>query len=356
MAWLVLATLLFIWVSWRYLRGEDLSYLDDPVVPRPQGSPSPAHHEVVASLEQFSAAGKSLRGRARIQAIRDYMDSMSDGRELGSTVRTATVSEPRGEWVLAPQADSKRRLLYIHGGAWIAGSPTSHRSITDRLSRLTGAAVFALDYRLLPEHQRKDGIDDCREAYRWLLGNGPDGRGEADFIAIAGDSAGGNLSLSLSAWVRDRGLRAPDAVIAFSPATDGTLTAPTLRTNIASDPMLGPAFGRLALVPTPLLWWFGWLSHRIRPSHPSVSPLRGDLTGLPPTLVQVSEAEMLYDDARRYVRKAQLAGSPVELQSWPHMVHVWQLFTPELPEAEQAYAAIAEFLQRVARTKETHAA
>ena len=229
----------------------------------------------------------------------------------------------------------------------MAGSPKSHRAITDRLSKLADAAVLSLDYRLLPENTRRQGIEDCQQAYRWILANGPEGALDLDFLAVAGDSAGGNLTLTLIAWARDEGLRAVDAAIAFSPATDMTLTSPSLSSNIATDPMLGPAFGKLARVPKVLMWWVSWFTYRIRPADPVASPVRGDLSGLPPVLVQVSEAEMLFDDARRYVSKAQAAGSPVALQSWPHMVHVWQVFTPELPEADHAYDNIAEFLASV---------
>ncbi|MFV0277492.1 MAG: alpha/beta hydrolase, partial [Parahaliea sp.] len=241
----------------------------------------------------------------------------------------------------------QRRLLYIHGGAWLAGSPVSHRSVTDKLARLTGCAVFSLDYRLMPENSRRDGIEDCREAYRWIRHHGPGGESEAVFVAVAGDSAGGNLTLSLVAWIRDVGLPQVNAAVALSPATDGALDAPSLVQNLPTDPMIGPNFGYLTRIPRPLLWWSNWLTTRYMPSDPTVSPVRGDLGGLPPILLQVSEAEMLLDDSRRYALRAQQAGSPVELQSWPHMVHVWQIFNPELPEAEEALVRVAQFLQGV---------
>jgi acetyl esterase/lipase len=119
--------------------------------------------------------------------------------------------------------------------------------------------------------------------------------------------------------------------------------------------MLGPAFSALAKVPKVALLWFTWITSRLRPSDPLVSPLRGDLAGLPPTLVLVSEQEMLYDDAYRYVTKAQAAGSPVEMLSWPHMVHVWPIFNPELPEAEEAFANITEFVDSVISVSDTSA-
>ena len=227
------------------------------------------------------------------------------------------------------------------------GSPKSHRTITSRLSELANAGVFSVDYRLLPENKRMDGIVDCQQAYRWILGNGPDGPEELDFLLVSGDSAGGNLTLMTIAWARDAGLRAADAAVAFSPATDVTLTAPSLRTNIATDPMLGPAFGSLARIPTILLWWSTWFTSRLKPSDPLASPVRGDLSGLPPLLLQVSEAEMLFDDSRRYVAKAQAAGTQAVLQSWPHMVHVWQIFSPDLPQAEDAFTAVGEFLETI---------
>jgi len=308
------------------------------------GKPSPEHGAVLARLGELAAAGQAQRGRGRLRAMRELMDSLSDGVEFACRFETVKEGQLRGEWVLAPGYDSRRRLLYIHGGAWFAGSPRSHRAITDRLARLTGAAVFSLDYRLIPEHRRREGIEDCRNAWRWLLVNGPLGPEALDHGMIAGDSAGGSLTLGLIAWIRDEGLRAADAAVAFSPSTDVTMTGPSMRSNLATDHMLGPLFGRLARIPTILLLWLTWFNNRIPPAHPDVSPLRGDLAGLPPVLIQASEQEMLLDDARRYVAKAQEAGSPVELQTWPHMVHVWQLFTPELPEAEEAYANIAEFL------------
>lgn len=165
---------------------------------------------------------------------------------------------------------------------------------------------------------------------------------------IAGDSAGGSLTLSLLAWIRDQDLRQADAAIALSPTTDAALDAPSLRENLASDAMLGPAFGMLARVPRFFLLWSTLITTRMRPADPRISPLRGNLDNLPPVLIQASDSEMLLDDARRYAAKARAAGSPVFLQTWPDMVHVWQVFTPDLPEAEEAYVKIGEFLASIA--------
>jgi monoterpene epsilon-lactone hydrolase len=346
MLWFLFLIVAFVAFSLVVLRGENLSYLDRPIPQHPYRAPDEAMRGVLRELSDFSSRPLG-RGRARIQTIRSFMDEMGDRRETSAAFTAVNTPEVRGEWVQADGASTTRRILYIHGGAFFAGSPRSHRPITNRLAEVTGCAVFSVDYRLMPEHPRIAGIEDCRRAYRWILDNGPEGREEAAFVVIAGDSAGGNLTLSTLAWVRDAGLRQADAAIALSPATDAALDAPSLRENVASDPMLGPAFGFLARVPHLLLLWYTLFTARMRPADPRISPVRGSLADLPPTLVQASDSEMLLDDARRYVAKARAAGSPAELQTWPDMVHVWQIFTPELAEAEEAYGAIAAFLARV---------
>jgi epsilon-lactone hydrolase len=329
-----------------YLSGEDLSAFDRATGERFSTGPAPsaALGAVVASLGGIGNALRGVPRRRHTAVMRDYMDRMFAGRELDASFTPVDCAGVPGEWVRAPGADGARRTLYIHGGAYIMGSPRSHRTLTSRFSALTGGAVLAIDYRLMPEHPRRAGIEDCRSAYRWMLENGPDGREPAQAVFVAGDSAGGNLTLSLIAWVRDQGLRAPDAAVALSPATDGTLASPSLKANLHTDAMLGPLFGTLTRVPRTLLLWTGWIQTRIRPCDPVVSPVYGDLSNLPPVLVHASEAEMLLDDSRRYVNRAQAAGSPVRLQTWSHVVHVWQIFNPELPEANEALEEIRKFL------------
>ncbi|MEE4248271.1 MAG: alpha/beta hydrolase [Kangiellaceae bacterium] len=357
MLWLLFFLVAFVVVSYVFLRGENLSYLDRPVPRHPQRTPGAGMRSVLMELSEAAEQIEGLGlGRKRIQRIRQLMDDIGRKRETSCSFHPVEGAEVRGEWVLAPGHDSDRRLLYIHGGAFLAGSPLSHRPITDRLARLTGCAVFAVDYRLMPEHSRVKGVEDCRRAYRWLLDNGPEGRAAASFMLVAGDSAGGSLTLTTLAWIRDTGLRQADAAIALSPSTDAALDAPSLRENAASDPMLGPVFGPLTRVPKIFLLWYTLFTTRMRPADPRVSPLRGSLAGLPPILIQASDSEMLLDDARRYVAKARAAESPVQLQTWPDMVHVWQLFIEELPEAEEAYQRIGEFLEGVASTEDSAAA
>lgn len=348
MLWMLVAVaivVLFVGATLILFRLEDMSHYDSQDFMVRERTPSEANREVLVRVKELERAPRGYKGKARLLALRRHMDGMSEGLQLASEFRQH--DDPKGEWVIAPGVDTRRRVLYIHGGAWALGSPRSHRSITDRFSHIANAAVFAVDYRLMPEHRYMDGVRDCRQAYSWLLNNGPDGPEKASFMVVAGDSAGGSHALGLLAWIRDNGLRQVDAAVAFSPSTDLTLTAPSNRNNIATDAMLGPVFGGLSKVPLPILWWGTLAAFRVSPTNPVASPLRGNLNRLPPVLIQASDCEMLLDNARRYTAKARAQGSPVELHTWPGMVHIWQIFVPLLPEAEEAFEDVKEFLDRV---------
>jgi monoterpene epsilon-lactone hydrolase len=356
--WLV-GVLSFFAVLWLvaavHLKGEDLSAFDRPRGERFSTGRQPSA-ELQAALVSLARIGEAVRRAPRWRrtaVAREAMDNLFADRSFDASFTPVDCAGVPGEWVLAPGADSTRRTLYIHGGAYVVGSPRSHRTLTSAFSAITGGAVLAIDYRLMPEHPRIAGIEDCQSAYRWMLEHGPDGAQAARAVFVAGDSAGGNLTLSLIAWARDQGVRAPDAAVALSPATDSTGASPSLKANLHSDPMLGPLTAPLTRVPRTLLLWFGWLQNRINPRDPRISPVYGDLSRLPPVLVQASEAEMLLDDGRRYVNRARAAGSPARLQTWDHMIHVWQIFNPELPEARDALEEIRKFLAAAPRREET---
>jgi acetyl esterase/lipase len=352
---LLLAVLAFWAVARFYLQGEDLSRYDRVHAPavgsdaHGQREPSAEHQDALDLLAQMAAAGDTGKSRGRLQRMREAMDAMGDRADLtGITITPVTANGVPCEWVLAENSDPDRRLLYLHGGAFTMGSPKSHRAITTRYARMVGVSVLAVDYRLVPEHKRLDCLADCQSAYRWILENGPRGPAPSRVLFVSGDSAGGNLTLAVIAWARDECLRPADGAIALSPATDATFSSPSLISNIATDHMLGPMLGRIARLPRSVMVWFGWLSNRAHPCDPRVSPLRGDLSDLPPTLVHASEAEMLLDDARRYVNKATEAGSEATLETWHHMLHVWHAFDPALPEAREAFQHIHRFMQLVA--------
>lgn len=250
-----------------------------------------------------------------------------------------------GEWTLPDNYDPAKRILFVHGGAFIVGSCISHRPITDNIAQRTGCAVFAINYRLGTEHTRMEGIRDCQAAYQWILENGPDGPAPAANLAVAGDSAGGNLSLMLIQWARDQGMRAVDAAVAMSPVTDNTGSSPSMEANASTDWVLGKASAPLRKLPSILRAYAVTIMGKLSPAKPVSSPIFGDLHELPPTLLQVSNTEILFDDSRRYAEKAKRAGSPVELQIWRGQAHVWQHYDEIIPEAKPALDEIAAFLK-----------
>ncbi len=341
----------------RFLVGPDLSQYDLPATApaTSRTEPSPEVEEVENLLRRLGEEMGPLTSRGRLKRVRKLFDDgfgfTKPPAELGVEVREVSLpgNQPeaiRGEWVIAPDYDPKRRLLYLHGGAFFIGSPRSHRAVTSALARRTGTAVFAVDYRLLPEATRKAGIRDCQAAYRWFLDNGPDGPGPAEELFISGDSAGGNLALMLIAWARNQNLRAVNAAAVIAPATDGSLTSPTIRENLETDLLLGRLFRLLRLFPRTFVLWNIMLLTRMHPRNPLLAPLEGTLSNLPPTLVHASESEILLGDARRWVNKARQEGTEATLQTWPGLPHVWHVFNPQLPEADEALAEIAAFFAR----------
>lgn len=342
-----------VWLLVRFwLGGPDLRRFDRPVDPPipDRTEPSPYHHQLVAEIGAMTRAMEAGSRGDRLHELRRWLDEGFGGPPVtpAEIIPTSAGGVP-AEWVVSTGSDPDRRLLYLHGGAFVAGSPKSHRRITCRLSELAGAAVLAVDYRLMPENKRQAGIEDCQTAYRWLIENGPRGSSPLRTLFVAGDSAGGNLGLMLLAWARDEGLRAAEGAVILSPGTDATFSSPSLGENLATDPMLGPMLRDFLKLPRSLRLLLFLVSSRKNPRDPQVSPVFGDLSGLPPVLVHASEAEVLRDDARRWVNKAKAAGTHATLETWPHVVHVWHAFAPDLPEAEEAYERIGAFLQRCSR-------
>ena len=234
-------------------------------------------------------------------------------------------------------------------GALIAGQMSPRNPLMSPLfgdlSELPPTLVQASDCEMLFDDSVRYVNKARSQGSPNILGNRPGGPHTASEIFVAGDSAGGNLTLMLSAWARDENIRRMDAVIAFSPSTDSTLANPSILKNIETDPMLGPGLGPLARMPVALKALGALIAGQMSPRNPLMSPLFGDLSELPPTLVQASDCEMLFDDSVRYVNKARSHGSPVTLQIWPGMVHVWQMFQHVLPEAGLAIDEVAAFVQ-----------
>ena len=346
-------------VAYFYLRGRNHEQFDQPrQVSVGEQSASDEHDRIVADMRATTAEMKATKGSRRMALFDEKMHEL--GRAVitdasfipcnidgACTAQNLSKQEGRvvsAEWVMAPGANPDWRLLYIHGGGFAIGSALSHRAITTELSSRLGMAVLAINYGLMPQHSRQQGILDCQNAYCWILDNGPIGQGACEKLLLAGDSAGGNLALMLLGWARDNDMRQVDAAIALSPMTDSTFVSPSLHRNLTTDIMLGPMLKPLAKVPWFVIAWGSALINKMHPANPLISPLHGDLQGLPPTLLQVSEAEVFYDEGVRYANKAMASGGVAVVQTWPHMLHVWHIFVQELPEAVAAFEHIEAFV------------
>ena len=254
----------------------------------------------------------------------------------GTRVAAADAGGVPAEWVTAAGMAAGRVIMYLHGGAYQLGSPATLRHLVALLSAAAQARAFSVDYRLAPEHPFPAAVDDAVAAYRWLLAAGHDPAS----IAIAGDSAGGGLTLATLVALRDSGDRLPAAAVAMSPWTDLALTGESLRTRADADVMIKPA----GLQQTAALYLAG-----ADPGHPYASPLYADLHGLPPILIHVGDAEVILDDSTRFATRARLAGVDVTLEIWDEMPHVFQAFAGLLPEADQAVAQIGSWLRERVR-------
>jgi epsilon-lactone hydrolase len=235
-------------------------------------------------------------------------------------------------WFGAPELERKGTLLYLHGGAWCLHLPGIYRRLVTALSQQTGMRVLLPDYRLAPEHPFPAGIDDCFAVYRWLAEHG---YAERPF-ALAGDSAGGNLSLVTLMRARDALLPLPDCAVLLSPATDLTVSGPSQRYNAEADPMFSPA----AVDLLPDIYCPGQDRR-----NPRLSPLFGNWNGLPPLLFHAGSTEMLLDDSVRAYDRAVQAGVTAEIEVWvglPHVFHVFSL----MPESRAGVRAVADFIAR----------
>ncbi|ULQ45250.1 alpha/beta hydrolase [Flagellatimonas centrodinii] len=249
----------------------------------------------------------------------------------GSHFESAPLGGIDAEWT-RPAGAVRGTLLYLHGGAYVIGAPRVYRELTSRLAREARVRVATIDYRLAPEHPFPAAVDDAVSAYRALL----DAEG-AERLVIAGDSAGGGLTLACLLRLRDEGLPMPAAAAILSPWGDVTCSLPAMTAEAWREPILNVEAlrecGRMYAGDTPA-------------DHPQLSPVHADLGGLPPLLIQGTDAEVLADDARQLFAHAQAAGVDVTLEMWPGLWHVWQLFAGLVPEADAATRRLGAFLGR----------
>lgn len=239
-----------------------------------------------------------------------------------------------GEWSIAPGSDPSRVLLYFHGGGYCSGSILSHRRLVTEAGRSAKVRTLAVEYRLAPEHPFPAALDDALSAWRFLLTSGI----AAGNIAVGGDSAGGGLTVALINRLREGGEDVPGCAWLVSPWTDLTLSGSTLATRDAVDPIIHKAY--LAELAD------AYLPPDMDRRDPRVSPLFADLSGLPPTLIQVGACETLLEDSTRFAAAAGAANAAVTLQIWPDMIHAFPMWNAHLEPGRRALAEAGEFIRR----------
>lgn len=270
-------------------------------------------------------------------ALRRRMETMALPPLLRPLVRCTDerVAGMKARWYLPRSAKADAGdgpvLLYLHGGGYVFGSLKTHADLIVRLAVASGVRTLAIEYRLAPEHPYPAALDDCVAAYHWLLRRGVDPRR----IVVAGESAGGGLTLTSLCKVRDEGDPLPAAAVAISPWCDVAMTLPSVDANEPYD------FTNRRQAST----WGAWYLAGANPHLPEISPLYADLAGLPPLLLQVGGAEMLADEVAALARKAEHAGVEVTLQTWDHMFHIWHFAALVLPQGAAAIDHVGRFVR-----------
>ena len=289
-----------------------------------------ASPQLQQAIDMFKQMGQAMAEAKDINAMRAVM--IEAPAPAGVTCTPVEAGGVSAEWSVADGAAEDKVILYVHGGGYVMGSAGSHRDVTGRLSKASGARVLSLNYRLAPEHPFPAPVDDAVAAYRWLLAQGI----SSSNVAIAGDSAGGGLAFATLLALRDAGDPVPAAGVGISPWVDMEGTGESMTTRAAVDPVVQKE-GLLEMAKLYL--------GDADPKNPLAAPLHANLAGLPPLLIHVGDAETLLNDATRITERARKAGVDVTLKIWDEMPHVWHMFAPILPEGQQAIEEIGAFFK-----------
>lgn len=263
---------------------------------------------------------------------REYGDSLVFHSPALEQVTIESVAAPvRGHWFRPKQATWNVTLLYLHGGGY-AYYAAAHQNLISLVTLAAKSRTFALDYRLIPEHPFPAQLEDAMAAYHWLLENGT----SPERLVIAGDSAGGNLVLSLLLSLRDAKMPLPTVAICIAPWTDVENSGESMTKNEPYDWVEK----RMAVQ------WSEWLRNGADPKTPLISPLQADLSGLPPIYIQAGSAEILHDMIREFENRAREQHADVTVEVWPNMNHDFQAFGDAIPESKHALQRIGEVIEK----------
>jgi len=291
--------------------------------------PSQEHEALVAALQEGGVVDVPS-----VEEQRANYDAMLCANPIlaAASIEELIIGQCNADWVTVPVSREDRVILYLHGGGYVIGSNVGFREFASRLAQANRARVCLLDYRLAPEHPFPAAVDDAVAAFGWLLDQGVDPAG----ITVAGDSAGGGLTLATLLTLRDAGGPQAACGVCFSPWADLAGTGASAQPGAVDDPLVTD--GLLADMSQ------AYAGEDLR--NPLASPLYADYEGLPPLFLLVGDREMLLDDATRVADKARNAGVDVSYFQGDGLVHVWPVLAPTAPESEAALEQMAEFTER----------
>ena len=267
-------------------------------------------------------------------------NGVKNSKMLGEVSKNITVEKInmegiQAEWLIPfpSSAHSEKVILYLHGGGYITGSIEDHRMMCGLLANATETKVLIPEYRLAPEHPFPAALDDALKVYQWLLDQGY----SSTNMIIAGDSAGGGLSVATVLALKEKSGSLPAAVVCLSPWADLALTGQSHTTKAKAEAILNKDV---------LHEWALCYTDESNLTNPLVSPIHGDFHGFPPLLIQVGSEEILLDDSILLAEKARSAGVDVTLKIWDGMWHVWQALGDLIPENKKTFEEIGQFVQR----------
>ena len=250
----------------------------------------------------------------------------------GISIREQMIEGMKSEWHIPQGTDAGKLVLYVHGGGYVSGSCSDHRGFVSKFAKYTGITNLIYEYRLAPENPFPAALNDSVQVYEWVLANGYKPKN----IILAGESAGGGLVLAVLLALKERKIDQPAAAVAISPWTDLTCSSDSYRTKNKFSP-------------APLNSWTVFSKYYVGENearNPLISPLFGDLRGLPPVFINSAMNDELFEDGEKFYEKARIAGVDITFRAGNGMLHCYPLLAPMFPEATEAMLEIVAFIKK----------
>ena len=273
--------------------------------------------------------------KKRVEEHRKGLELMSVGIKYPEDIESEQIDIDglTGSLFTIPESNNDRIILFLHGGAYVAGSVETSKYHSVLISRFAKAQLLSINYRLAPEHPFPAALNDAVNAYKWLIA---EKKFSPKKIVIVGVSAGGGLTVATLLKLREMGIDLPAAAVCISPWTDLAFTGETFKERASLDPFTSPYNLDFAA---------SLYIDKSDPRNPYISPVYADLQGLPPFFIIAGTAEILYDDSVRLAEQASFAGVEVELDIWEDMIHAFPVFASVAPESQKAIEKISNFIE-----------